>query len=217
MRMVDLETGKVLQKTPVDSQWFGEGATRFGDKLYQITWLTSQGFMYSIPDLKQVGKFNTPLKDGWGITTDDKYLVVSDGSDKITWVDPANGFKTVKQISVVDGNQRIEYLNELEFIGGEIWANVWQSECIARICPDTGKVKAWLLMQGLGSSLQQRNLASVPMDVLNGIAWDHQRQRLFITGKQWPRVFQVVPQPLDASSPEAQQAKQSCYVKTSPV
>lgn len=180
---------------------------------------------------------------------------------------------------------------QLEFIGGEIWSNVWQSECIARICPDTGRVKAWLLMQGLGQSLQQRNLATVPMDVLNGetyvvakcntnhswwpavaalpdchlrgtgcddrphhillcwtapactavmceplssrcninlytacafvmgagIAWDHQRQRLFITGKQWPRVFEVVPQPLDASNTAAQQAKQTCYVKTSPV
>eukprot|EP00879_Flechtneria_rotunda_P020820 GHRR01021918.1.p1 GENE.GHRR01021918.1~~GHRR01021918.1.p1 ORF type:complete len:259 (+),score=42.76 GHRR01021918.1:662-1438(+) len=168
MRMVHLDSGIVEKQLPMNSRWFGEGAARLDNRIYQITWLTNQGFIYSVPDLKQVGTFKTPLKDGWGITADDKLLVLSDGSSQLTWVDPTNSFSKIKSVQVTDGGVSIGYLNELEFIGGEIWANVWQTDCIARICPDSGKVKAWLLMHGLRDSLARRNLSSTPMDVLNG-------------------------------------------------
>ncbi|WIA30614.1 hypothetical protein OEZ86_000694 [Tetradesmus obliquus] len=212
MRAVQVADGRVLAKTPMASQWFGEGATRLGDKLYQITWLSGAGFIYSVPDLKQVGTFTTPLNDGWGLTTDGNLLVASDGSEQLFWLDPANGFKIVKQMRVMDGSKPVFALNELEFIGGEVWANVWQTNCIARICPETGKVKGWLLMHGLRQSLQDRNLASNGMDVLNGIAWDHHRQRLFITGKYWPRIFEVVPVPVNATD-DALAKRQSCFVR----
>eukprot|EP00775_Hariotina_reticulata_P004553 gene4553-4805_t len=232
MRLVRLDSGIVEKTVPLTSEFFGEGAARLGNKIYQITWLTNTGFIYQVPSLKQflghtisdygrqnccanqIGKFQTPLRDGWGITADDKLLVLSDGSDRLTWVDPQQNFKAVRSVQVMDGAKPINYLNELEYIGGEIWANIWQTECVARICPDTGRVKAWLLLHDLRAKLQQRNLAATPMDVLNGIAWDHQRQRLFVTGKQWPRVFEVVPQPADASDPVIQQKRQSCYVWT---
>ncbi|KAF8068414.1 hypothetical protein HT031_002103 [Scenedesmus sp. PABB004] len=215
MRLVDVDTGAVLKQTGMGDQWFGEGATRLGNRLYQITWQTNTGFIYSVPDLKQLGTFSTPLRDGWGITTDDKLLVLSDGSDTLTWVDPAKGFAAVKRVVVNDGTRTVEYLNELEMIGGELWANVWQTNCIARICPESGRVKGWLLMQGLRDSLLRRNLGA-DMDVLNGIAWDHQRQRLFVTGKYWPRVFEVVPQPLDASDPALAARKNECYLRSRP-
>eukprot|EP00882_Tetradesmus_deserticola_P009255 GHRQ01009765.1.p1 GENE.GHRQ01009765.1~~GHRQ01009765.1.p1 ORF type:complete len:308 (+),score=81.53 GHRQ01009765.1:87-1010(+) len=210
MRLVSASDGKVLAKAPMTSQWFGEGTTRLGDKLYQITWLSGAGFIYSVPDLKQVGTFSTPLKDGWGLTTDGSLLVASDGSEQLYWLDPHNNFKIVKQMRVLDGTKPVVALNELEFIGGEVWANVWQTECIARICPQTGKVKGWLLMHGLGQSLQNRQLSNHAMDVLNGIAWDHRRQRLFITGKYWPRIFEVVPIPVNATK-DVQAKRQSCF------
>lgn len=213
VRRTSVDSGVVQQQTRMGSDWFGEGIARYGDKLYQITWLTNRGFIYSIPDLKQVGTFSTPLKDGWGITTQGKYMVLSDGSSKLTWVDPTQNFKTVKSVTVTDGTRTIGYLNELESIDGEIWANIWQTECIARICPDSGKVKGWVLMHGLRANLESRGLSNNPMDVLNGIAYDSTRKRMFITGKYWPRIFEIVPQPLDPNNAQYQKLKRTCYIK----
>jgi glutamine cyclotransferase len=211
VRKTTVDTGVVQAKTPMSNNYFGEGLTRFGDKLYQITWLTNEGFIYSIPDLKQVGTFRTPLRDGWGITTVGKQMVLSDGSAQLTWVD--QNFKTVKTVTVKDRTRSIGYLNELEYINGEIWANIWQTACIARICPDSGQVKGWVLMHGLQRNLADRGLSNHPMDVLNGIAYDSTRKRLFVTGKYWPRIFEIVPQPLDPSNAQYQQLVRTCYVK----
>lgn len=218
VRLVHVDSGRVERRTPMASKWFGEGLVKVGDRLYQITWQGPNGFVYSTQDLKQVGTFRTPLKDGWGATSDGRLIVLSDGSADLTWVDPADGFKRVRTVTVRDGERPVRYLNELEWVEGEIWANVWQRACIARVCPETGRVTGWLLLHGLAEALQRRNLPMQgrSMDVLNGIAWDSVRRRLFVTGKYWPRVFEVVPKLLDTSDPNigplARQAVESCFV-----
>jgi glutamine cyclotransferase len=161
-------------------------------------------------------EFKTPLSDGWGITNDGRQLILSDGSSRLTWVNPAT-MAAVRSVEVKDGNQTIKLLNELEYINGEVWANIWQTECIARICPTTGRVQGWVLMHGLKAALQARGLPqNSGMDVLNGIAYDVAGKRLFVTGKLWPRVFVVkltkVPAVKVATGKKMRQQRQSCYV-----
>ncbi|KAI8463079.1 MAG: glutamine cyclotransferase precursor-like protein [Monoraphidium minutum] len=218
VRLVHLDTGAPLMRTRMEARWFGEGLAKHGDLLYQITWQGPQGFIYNTRDLKQVGTFTTPLRDGWGIAEDGRLMVLSDGGANLTWVDPNNGFRRVRSVVVRDNGRRVRHLNELEVIDGEVWANVWQTPCIARICPATGAVRGWLLMQGLWEALARRNLPmqGKSMDVLNGIAWDAARRRLFVTGKYWPRIFEVVPQPLNMADPamaaRAKAAAAACLV-----
>jgi glutamine cyclotransferase len=167
--------------------------------------------------LTPVGNFRPPLKEGWGVTTDGRSLIASDGSSSLTWINPQT-MKATKTVTVRDGATPIVFINELEWIDGEIWANVWQTECIARICPGTGKVRGWVFMHGLRDSLVRMNLPQLyRVDVLNGIAYDSLTKRVYVTGKQWPRVFDVRISPLTAAKVAAnatlQQWRQSCISK----
>jgi glutamine cyclotransferase len=181
----------------------------------QLTWTTPVGFIYSAnTSLTPVGNYRPPLKEGWGLTTDGRSLIASDGSSSLTYISPQT-MRATKTVKVKDGANEVVFINELEWVEGEVWGNIWQTDCIARICPDTGKVRGWVLMQGLRDSLARRNLPQLyRMDVLNGIAYDAMSKRVFVTGKQWPRVFEVklsqVPAAKAAANATLQQWRQSC-------
>ncbi|KAG0627160.1 hypothetical protein M758_2G178400 [Ceratodon purpureus] len=188
VRKVDIKTGKVLQKQRMDYSLFGEGLTLWGSRLLQVTWLSKKGYIYDKDTLKLVDSFNHPMQDGWGLTSGKDHIIGSDGTANIYFMDPST-FKEIRKIVVKDNDQLVPNLNELEYIKGDIWANVYQTECIARISPQEGKVTGWLLMHGLRSALVAQGVMG--MDVLNGIAWDSEQDRLFVTGKLWPKVYEI--------------------------
>jgi len=185
LRQVELETGKVLQQIDLNQQYFGEGITLWQDKIIQLTWRSQVGFVYSKDSFEKLDRFiyNT---EGWGITHDGQKLIMSDGSDKLYFLD-ADTFEKVSYIQVRDQNKPIFRLNELEYINGEIFANVWQTDYIARISPSTGQVLGWIDLRGLLDSESYKG----KQDVLNGIAYDKERKRLFVTGKLWPKLFEI--------------------------
>ena len=184
IRRVELATGKILQNRPVGDSYFGEGIAVLGNQLFQLTWKNGLMFVYDKTTL-QLQKAIRYTGEGWGLTTDGKQLIMSDGSSALHFLDPANGNK-VATIRVTDGGREIANLNELEWIKGEIWANVWQSNRIARIDPKTGRVKSWLNLTGILSPVEAKGT-----DVLNGIAYDAKADRIFITGKLWPKIFEI--------------------------
>lgn len=182
LRKVKLETGQVLQKVDLSSQYFGEGITVLKDRILQLTWQAGVGFIYDSKTLKKTGQFQYP-GEGWGLTTDGKQVFMSDGTSEIRIWDAAT-LKEVRRITVHNGNNRIDLINELEYVDGEIFANVWQTDYILRIAPSDGRVLGIIDMKGL---LDQPQGA----DVLNGIAYDAPTKRLFVTGKLWPKIYQV--------------------------
>jgi glutaminyl-peptide cyclotransferase len=185
VRKVKLETGQVVQSQPVDRQYFAEGLTDWGDRLIQLTWQHGLAFVYDRATLKQQRTFNY-TGEGWGLTQDGRRLILSDGSATIRFFSP-DTYRETGRVTVKAGGQPVTQLNELEFIKGEIYANVWQTDRIARIAPSTGAVIGWIDLKGL---LPGRN----PDDrdaVLNGIAYDAAGDRLFVTGKWWPRLFEI--------------------------
>lgn len=179
------ETGKVLQRLEIAPQYFGEGIVDWGPNLYEWTWKSHICFVYDRFSLRQIKQF-TYDGEGWGMTRTAKELITSDGTPTLRFRDPET-FKEIRHIVVKDGAQPVEQLNELEYIKGEIYANVWHSERIARISPQDGHVIAWIDLTGLLPADQRINAESV----LNGIAYDAQHDRLFVTGKQWPTIFQI--------------------------
>ena len=179
------ETGKVLQRLEIAPQYFGEGIVDWGPNLYEWTWQSHIGFIYDRFSLRRIGQF-TYTGEGWGMTRTAKELITSDGTDTLRFRDPAT-FKETRHIVVMDGNQTVDQLNELEYIHGEIYSNVWHSDRIARISPKDGHVIAWIDLAGILPDNQKMNAESV----LNGIAYDAQHDRLFVTGKQWPTVFEI--------------------------
>jgi glutaminyl-peptide cyclotransferase len=185
LRRVDLESGKVLQSVPLDQQYFGEGVTTWKDQIVQLTWQSHVGFVYDKATFKLLKTFNYP-GEGWGLTHDDQSLIMSDGTPTIHFLDPVT-LQETKRITVTDKGQPIVNLNELEYVHGEILANVWQTDHIARIAPDTGAVIGWIDLAGLLSQADRQQ----PVDVLNGIAYDAVRDRLFVTGKLWPKLFEI--------------------------
>jgi glutaminyl-peptide cyclotransferase len=185
LRKVELETGKVLEKTDVAPQYFAEGLALLGDKLYQLTWQNQMGFIYGLSDFKQQGTF-AYQGEGWGLTTDGTSLILSDGSNQLRFIDPSS-YRVTRTISVMDGTEFVNDINELEWVKGEVWANVWHTDRIARIDPQTGKVKAWVDLTGLLDAAQHPD----PEAVLNGIAYDAEHDRLFVTGKLWPTLFEI--------------------------
>jgi len=193
LRRVDLATGQVLQKRPLDSRYFGEGVTLWGDRLVQLTWQSQIGFVYDRATFRPLQQFSYPM-EGWGLTHDGERLILSDGSDRLYFLDPQT-FQVVDTRSVRDGSTPIVHLNELEYIQGEVWANVWLEDRIARIDPQTGQVRSWVDLTGLEPTRQ-----SNPDAVLNGIAYDPQGDRLFVTGKLWPRLYQIEIQEISPSS-----------------
>jgi glutaminyl-peptide cyclotransferase len=185
LRRVELQTGKVLQKVDVPPYFFAEGMTLYGGKVYQLTWKGEKGFVYDPQTLQKTGEF--PYEgEGWGLTHDADSLILSDGSEQIRFIDPVD-YRVKRAIRVTDRGRPVEELNELEYVRGEIYANVWHQNRIARIDPQTGRVLGWIDLSGL----LHPGEAADPEAVLNGIAYDEQGDRLFVTGKLWPKLFEV--------------------------
>lgn len=187
LRKVDYTTGKILKETYLPNILFGEGITVLGDKIYQITWEDKRGFVYNLADFKLIKEF-TYNTDGWGMTNDGTHLLVSDGSNLIYYWDPVT-LKEVKRISVQDNTGLRNNINELEYINGFIYANVYLTDEVFKIDPATGIVVGKIDFSGLKSTYPE--LTNPPTEVLNGIAWDSSRNRLFITGKYWSKLFEV--------------------------
>lgn len=185
LRKVELRTGKVTQKADVDARYFAEGMTIFEGKIYQLTWMGHKGFIYDLKSFHAAGEFAYE-GEGWGLTHDGRALIMSDGTNQLRFLDPQT-FKVVRTISVDDHGQPLMNLNELEYIKGEIYANVWKTDRIVRIDPQSGKILGWIELAGLLAP-EERPGAE---DVLNGIAYDEHDDRLFVTGKRWPKLFEI--------------------------
>jgi glutamine cyclotransferase len=183
LRKVELETGRVLQRVPIAEPHFAEGLVLFGGRLMQLTWQDQTGFIYDVASLRRVGTFAYE-GEGWGLATDGRSLILSDGSSQLRFLDPRT-YAQQRALDVKDGEAFVNDLNELEWVKGEIWANVWHTNRIARIDPATGKVKAWVDLTGLMAPRPD------PEAVLNGIAYDAAHDRLFVTGKLWPTLFEI--------------------------
>ena len=185
LREVDLETGRVLKQVTLASTFFGEGVAVLGDQAFQITWQNRKGFVYDV-DTFQLQRDFAYDGEGWGLTTDGTVLILSDGTSQIRFLDPVR-FAVQRRIAVTRDGKRVAHLNELEFIKGEIFANVWQTDEVVRIDPATGEVRGVIDFSGLLAPQERRP----DTDVLNGIAYDAKGDRLFVTGKRWPRLFEV--------------------------
>ena len=185
LRRVEPQTGKVLQKVDVPPYFFAEGMTLFGGKIYQLTWKGEKGFIYDPKTFDKTGEFKY-TGEGWGLTHDADSLILSDGSDEIRFLDP-NTYQVKRTISVADAGESVVEINELEYVKGEIYANVWHENRIARIDPSNGHVKGWIDLTGLLKPGEVTDEEAV----LNGIAYDAQGDRLFVTGKLWPKIFEI--------------------------
>jgi glutamine cyclotransferase len=185
LRRVELETGVVLQIRELADQFFGEGIAIYEDKIIQLTWQSNIGFVYDKDNFELLQEFNY-LTEGWGITHDGERLIMSDGTSTLHFLDPQT-FEEIGQLAVFDNDGPITRLNELEYIQGEIYANVWQTDRVARIAPATGQVVGWIELGGLLTTEDHHE----PVDVLNGIAYDAKTARLFVTGKLWPKLFEI--------------------------
>lgn len=186
LRKVELETGKVLLKKDIAAEYFGEGIAVVGDEIIALTWTAQLGFVFDLRDFRQKRQFSY-AGEGWGLAADASHLYMSDGSATIRVLDPKT-LAEQRRIQVLAEGRPIAQLNELEWVDGEIFANVWGSDLIARIDPSTGQVRGWIDLTGL---LAPRWRGIRVVDVLNGIAYDAKRRRLFVTGKLWPRLFEI--------------------------
>ena len=185
LRKVDLETGAVLQSRKLPDQYFGEGITIFGERIYQLTYRSKTGFVYDKETFELLKEFTYPT-EGWGLTHDGENLIMSDGTPMLYFLDP-NSLKRVSKVMVLEGEKEIWWINELEYVEGQIFANVWPDDRIARIDPNTGRVLGWIDCTGL---LDRQGLRD-QIDVFNGIAYDPNDGRLFVTGKNWPKLFEI--------------------------
>jgi glutamine cyclotransferase len=184
LRRSILETGKILKRVSLPPQYFGEGLTIFHGKIYQLTWLSKIGFIYDVRTFRQVGEFHYE-SEGWGLTHDETSLILSDGSNKLQFIDPVS-FGITRTLEVYAGNEAVTNLNELEYINGEILANIWHSSRIARIEPRSGHVLAWIDLSSVVTRAKHE-----PEEVLNGIAYDTKRRRLLVTGKDWAEILEI--------------------------
>lgn len=187
VRKVQLETGKVVQSQSIPPQYFGEGIVAWKDRLFELTWRNEVGFIYDLKTLKPVAHFGY-RGEGWALTHDGKRLIMSDGTADLRFLDP-DTLKETRRVTVTDDGKPVTMLNELEYVKGEVLANVWQTNRIARIDPATGRVTGWIDLTGLAPPGIAREEAADA--VLNGIAYDARRDRLFVTGKLWPRLFEI--------------------------
>ena len=185
LRKVEIETGSVLQQHRLDAQYFGEGITVFGERIYQLTWKSQTGFIYDKSTFQLLDQFEYPT-EGWGLTHDGQQLIMSDGTSTLHFLDPVT-LEETGQVTVRANGAPVVRLNELEYIAGEVFANIWQTDRVARIDPQSGNVTGWIDLAGL---LEPEDL-DPPVDVLNGIAYDPDAGRLFVTGKLWPKVFEI--------------------------
>ncbi|MHC4118878.1 MAG: glutaminyl-peptide cyclotransferase [Planctomycetota bacterium] len=187
LRKVELETGKVLQSRRLADEYFGEGITIFEDRIIQLTYQSKIGFVYDKETFELIQEFEYPT-EGWGITHNGTHLIMSDGTPMLYFLDRQT-FKRVHKIMVLEGDDAVWWLNELEYVDGEIYANVWPGDRIARIDPETGQVIGWIDCEGLLPPADRNN----ETDVFNGIAYDPATGRLFVTGKCWPKLFEIEP------------------------
>ncbi|MBL0171562.1 MAG: glutaminyl-peptide cyclotransferase [Gemmatimonadaceae bacterium] len=185
IREVDLVSGRVLRKRDLPKPYFGEGIVIIGDVLYELTWKDGKAFMFDWKTFAPKGEFAYE-GEGWALTTDGTSLIMSDGTPTIRWRDPKT-FAVQKSLTVTDHGTDVTQLNELEWIKGELWANVWQSDQIARIDPKTGQVVGWIDLSGILPAMDRAGKE----DVLNGIAYDAAKDRYFVTGKYWPKLFEI--------------------------
>ncbi|TAL63140.1 MAG: glutaminyl-peptide cyclotransferase [Bacteroidetes bacterium] len=186
--VVDLSTGKINVKTELDRQkYFGEGIAFLNGKIYQLTYKTKVGFIYDAATFKALGQFTFPSKEGWGLTTDSKYLIMSDGTNILTYIDP-NNLQAVKKMDVSENNYTTSYLNELEYINGYIYANIYTTNTIVKIDVVNSQVIAKLDLTPLVKSAKGIYPGSLDM---NGIAFDSTNNKIYVTGKMWPKIFQI--------------------------
>ena len=184
LRRVDLATGRIEKTITLGNSYFGEGITIFGERLYQLTWQNNVALVYDLETFDRVGTYRYD-GEGWGLTNDGTHLIVSDGSASIRFHDPET-FEVVRRLSVQADGTPVISLNELEYINGEIWANLWYQDRIARISPETGAVLGWIDLSGLYPPSRRAS-----EDVLNGIAYDADADRLYVTGKNWPWLYEI--------------------------
>ena len=185
LRKERLETGQIVEQTNLSSEYFGEGITVLGAEIFQLTWQSRTGFIYGRTDFHVERRFSYP-GEGWGLTNDGRQIYMSDGSAEIRVLDPRT-LAERRRIQVRDGGAPITELNELEWVDGEILANVWQTDRIARISPATGQIAGWIDCSGMLPSVFRSSSDAV----LNGIAYDARSKRLFVTGKLWPKLYQI--------------------------
>ena len=185
LREVDWDTGEVLKFLPLDEAYFGEGLTVFDNRIIQITWRSNTGFVYDLDSFELLETFHYPT-EGWGITHDGERLIVSDGTATVYFWDPET-LQEIGRIPITFEGEPVTRLNELEYVHGEIWANIWQTDRIARIAPESGVVLGWIDLSGLLPPEDQIDDINA---VLNGIAYDDENGRLFVTGKLWPTMFE---------------------------
>jgi glutamine cyclotransferase len=185
LREVEWRSGRVLKQISVAKQYFAEGLTVIGGKAYQLTWRSQKGFIYDADTFQQLGEF-AYTGEGWGLATDGTSLILSDGTNRIRFLDP-NTFAVTRSIQVTEQGKPVDQLNELEYVRGEIFANVWQTDRIVRIDPASGAVRGEIDCAGLLSASDRSPTA----DVLNGIAYDSASDRLVLTGKLWPKLYEV--------------------------
>jgi glutamine cyclotransferase len=185
IREVKLDTGEVLRNVPLDPRVFGEGHCVWGERIYLVTWRRGVGFVLDRRTFRVLGRFEY-AGEGWGITHDGTHLIMSNGSPTLQFLDPKS-FRVVRRLGVRAHGRSLRHLNELEYVSGEIWANVWHTDRIARISPKTGEVVGWIDLTGLMPREELRHKEQV----LNGIAFDEKEKRLFVTGKQWPKLFEI--------------------------
>jgi glutaminyl-peptide cyclotransferase len=185
LREVELQTGKVIRQLNIDPSLFGEGIALYQNHIYQVTWKNKVGFIYNRSDFKLINKIYYST-EGWGLTTVNDRIVMSDGTNVLYFFEPEM-FTVESKLEVYDNEKKVDQLNELEYINGEIWANIWMTDLIARIDPASGKVLAYIDMQGLLPSTDR----TADTDVLNGIAYDQDAKRIFVTGKLWPKLFEI--------------------------
>jgi len=185
LREVEIKTGKVLRQLNLDPSLFGEGITLYNDRIFQVTWRSKVGFVYEKSTFRQINKIFYST-EGWGLTTIGDKIVMSDGTNTIAYYDPEM-FTMISKIEVYDNDKKVDSLNELEYINGEIWANIWMQDRIARIDPVSGKVKSYIDLSGLFP----QNERNPEAEVLNGIAWDNDNKKLYVTGKRWSKLFEI--------------------------
>lgn len=185
LREVELKTGRVIRKASLPSDQFGEGATDLGSEVYSITWQGGVGHRWRLADFQRLGGFRYD-GEGWGLTQDGKQLILSDGTATLRFLDPRT-MKVTRRVTVTDKGIPRDQLNELEYVDGEVLANIWHDDRIARIDPRSGRIKGWIDLSAIVTATSQRNSEAV----LNGIAWDRKARKLYVTGKLWPALYEI--------------------------
>lgn len=184
---VDMTTGKVLQSVELEDKYFGEGISIMNDKIYQLTYKSQKGFIYDLNTFSCIDSFSYKTPQGWGLTNDSQYLIKTDGTEFMHFIDPSD-MQVVKKIPVYDNRGPIQYLNELEYYEGYVYANIWTTNYVVKIDPNTGKVISKINFEGLLPVIYN---PEKPIDVLNGIAINKENGKIYITGKLWPKLFEV--------------------------